>query len=201
MCGSFILTWVWVTRWSPPLAVCTCFVVSDRPIFRKCPSIRPRIRSLRISWPSFALRWTSPTCQGYASLNGLPYSLVWLRLNRASLTATLSVCHAALLQDLRDRNFGTEVRLLLPRADHLLCPASSLSRVYVRPLKLLFARQPRTYSRRHRSRCRVLSTAITVIYQVTCDQASLIFFVAAGRYAYLSAMIKNARDAWSQVTW
>ena len=27
--------------------------------------------------------------------------------------------------------FGTEVRLLLPRADHLLYPASSLSRVYV----------------------------------------------------------------------
>ena len=28
---------------------------------------------------------------------------------------------------------------------------------------------------------------------VTCDQASLIFFVAAGRY--LSAVIKNGRDA------
>ena len=39
-CGPFlycmltcILTWVKVTRWSPPLAVCTCFVVSDRPSF------------------------------------------------------------------------------------------------------------------------------------------------------------------------
>ena len=48
--------------------------------------------------------------------------------------------------------FGTDVRLLFPRADHLLCPASSLFRVYVRPLKLLFAREPRSYSRRHRSR-------------------------------------------------
>ena len=48
--------------------------------------------------------------------------------------------------------FGTGVRLLFPRADHLLCPASSLFRVNVRPLKLLFARQPRSYSRRHRSR-------------------------------------------------
>ena len=33
------------------------------------------------------------------------FPTVRLRLNRASLTATLSVCHAALLQDLRDRNF------------------------------------------------------------------------------------------------
>ena len=30
--------------------------------------------------------------------------------------------------------FGTEARLLFPRADHLLCPASSLFRVYVCPL-------------------------------------------------------------------
>ena len=30
---------------------------------------------------------------------------VRLRLSRASLTVTLSVCHASLLQDLRDRNF------------------------------------------------------------------------------------------------
>ena len=30
---------------------------------------------------------------------------------------------------------------------------------------------------------------------ITCDQASLIFFVAAERYAYLSAVIKNVRDA------
>ena len=34
---------------------------------------------------------------------------------------------------------------------------------------------------------------------LTCDQASLIFLVAAGRYAYLSAATKNIRDAWSQV--
>ena len=33
---------------------------------------------------------------------------------------------------------------------------------------------------------------------LTCDQASLIFFVAAGRY--LSTVTKNARDEWSQVT-
>ena len=33
------------------------------------------------------------------------FPTVRLRLNRASLTATLSVCHAAFLQDLRDRNF------------------------------------------------------------------------------------------------
>ena len=32
---------------------------------------------------------------------------------------------------------------------------------------------------------------------LTCDQASLIFFVAAGRY--LPAATKNIRDAWSQV--
>ena len=63
--------------------------------------------------------------------------------------------------------FGTEVWLLLPRADHLLFPASSLFRVYVRPLKLIFTRPPRSYSRRHRSRCRVLSTAITVIYRLS----------------------------------
>ena len=30
-------------------------------------------------------------CQGYARLHGLPYGLAWRRLNRASLTATLSV--------------------------------------------------------------------------------------------------------------
>ena len=60
--------------------------------------------------------------------------------------------------------FGTEVQLLLSRAEHSLCPASSLFRVYVR---LLFARQPRSYSRCHRSRCRVLSTAIIVIYRLS----------------------------------
>ena len=32
---------------------------------------------------------------------------------------------------LETETFSSEVRLLLPRADHLLCPASSLSRVYV----------------------------------------------------------------------
>ena len=34
---------------------------------------------------------------------------------------------------------------------------------------------------------------------ITCDQASLTFFVSAGRYAYLPAAKKYVRGAWSQV--
>ena len=46
---------------------------------------------------------------------------------------------SAMLLSFEAETFGTDVRLLFPRADHLLCPASSLFRVYVRPLKLLVA--------------------------------------------------------------
>ena len=122
----------------------------------------PRIRPLRISWRSFALRRASPTVKalldwtafrtasfGFLRISDLHFLTVRLRLSRASLTTTLSVCHAALFQHLRDRNFRQDVRFLHLRCDHLLCPASSISHVYVRPLKLLFARQLRSYSCGH----------------------------------------------------
>ena len=86
-----IVTWVRVTRWSPPLAVSTCFVVSDRPSFRKSPSIRLEFGHSESHGARSLFVEPCQICQGYARLHGLPYGLAWRRLNRASLTATLSV--------------------------------------------------------------------------------------------------------------
>ena len=151
MCRWFIciLTWVRVTRWSPPLAVCTCFVVSDRPSFRKSPSIRLEFGHSESHGARSLFVEPRQICQGYASLNGLPYGLVWLLtyerfslLHRSALTQQ-GISHSYSIRlpccspsrPLRPkRTFGTDVQLLLPRADHLLYPAYSLSRVYVRPL-------------------------------------------------------------------
>ena len=141
-------------------------MVSDRSSFRKSPSIRLDFGHSESHGARSLFVEPCQICQGYARLHGLPYGLAWRRLNRASLTATLSDCHAALLQDLGDRN----IQLRSP-APPSACRPLALSGVQpftrLRPLKLLFARQSRSYSRRHRSRCRVLSNAIAVIYRLS----------------------------------
>ena len=104
-------------------------------LFRYSLNLASSIKALLV-WTAY-----STALFGFLRMSNFHFPTVRLRLSRASLTATLFVCHPALPQDLRNRNF--------PRADHLLYPASSLSHVYVRPLKLLLARQLRSYSRRH----------------------------------------------------
>ena len=71
---------------------------------------------------------------GFLRTSVFHFSTVWLRLSRASLTATLSDCHAALLQDLRDRNFRH--RSLAPPFAHrplALSAVQSFSRLRASP--------------------------------------------------------------------
>ena len=77
-----IVTWVRVARWSPPLAVCTCFVVSDRPSFRKSPSIRLEFGHSESHGARSFFVVPRQLCQGYASLNGIAWLLMheWLLL-------------------------------------------------------------------------------------------------------------------------
>ena len=145
-------------------------MVSDRSSFRKSPSIRLDFGHSESHGARSLFVEPCQICQGYARLHGLPYGLAWRRLNRASLTATLSVCHAALLQDLRDRNVLSAQTFSSSFRAPTTCSIrrNSLSRDYLRPLKLLFTRQPCSYSCCHRLRSRVLSaTAITVIYHLS----------------------------------
>ena len=71
-----IVTWVRVTRWSPPLAVYTCFVVSDTPSFRKSPSIRLKFGHSESHGTRSLFVVPRQLCQGYASLNGLAWLLM-----------------------------------------------------------------------------------------------------------------------------
>ena len=58
--------------------MCTCFVVSDRPSFRKSPSIRLKFGHSESHGALSLFVEPRQLCQGYASLDGVPYGLVWL---------------------------------------------------------------------------------------------------------------------------
>ena len=76
-----ILTWARVTRWSPPLAMCTCFVVSDKPSFRKVLSIRLKLGHSESHGARSLFVVSRQLCQGYASLNGLVWVLTHERFS------------------------------------------------------------------------------------------------------------------------
>ena len=113
-------------------------------------------------------------CQGYTSLNDLVWLVTHERFSlphrsastQQGISHSYSIClpccspSRPLRPKLSAQKSCSSFRAPTTRSVLL----SSPFRVYVR---LLFARQPRSYSRRHRSRFRVLSTSIIVIYRLS----------------------------------